>query len=572
MKREIIVILFVVSLIALNAQTTYRICVNNVNLPISNHGVLADVSIGGYSGGCIDSISFLFSGGFLLSGKSGDSLWANGQASASRILDYRPGNVDSPYFDPRYSIYVVNESDPPFGTSWLRWKFAVDLGADYYDGNNDGIYNPVDLNGNGVWDLTEDKPDILGDITAWCVYNDGVPIEQRRYSIQPQGIEIHQTVFAFSNWQLPSSPVNNAIFVRYRLINRGIVVDKLDSVYFSAWTDTDIGLDYFTDLVGCDTILNAGYVYKDTADSHFGNSPPAHFIGLLQAPYAFIPGETFIDNNSNGIFDEGVDVPLDTAHNHRGPILGVQNILGAKNLNMSSFMHYLHSHPTHGDPSSSVEARNYMLGFTRNGVQIDPCTWSYGSVLGGVNCNSINPFFLYSGDPVLQYGWVNKSRNDQRSMTNTGPFQLFKDKPVDIIIAYVVARGNNPLNSVTKTKSFTAGIKQFYNSNFTSFPTDIRESNNIEVKDFYLFQNYPNPFNPSTRIQYQISSSSYVTLKVYDVIGNEVATLVDEYKPAGRYEVEINASSGILNLTSGIYFYRLKASDFTATKKMILLR
>lgn len=98
----------------------------------------------------------------------------------------------------------------------------------------------------------------------------------------------------------------------------------------------------------------------------------------------------------------------------------------------------------------------------------------------------------------------------------------------------------------------------------------------VEVQNtpeqFILEQNYPNPFNPSTRIQYQVSSNLHVVLKVFDVLGNEVAALVNEYKPAGNYEVEFNASTGILNVASGIYFYQLKAGDFTATKKMILLR
>jgi endonuclease I len=102
-------------------------------------------------------------------------------------------------------------------------------------------------------------------------------------------------------------------------------------------------------------------------------------------------------------------------------------------------------------------------------------------------------------------------------------------------------------------------------------PTSVNESN-LTVADFDLYQNYPNPFNPSTKIQYQVSSSSQVLLKVYDVLGNEVATLVDEYKPAGRYEVEFGASSDIRNLASGIYFYKLKAGEFIQTKKMILLR
>lgn len=85
---------------------------------------------------------------------------------------------------------------------------------------------------------------------------------------------------------------------------------------------------------------------------------------------------------------------------------------------------------------------------------------------------------------------------------------------------------------------------------------------------FELYQNYPNPFNPLTIIQFRIPNSEFVSLKVYDVIGNEVATLVDEYKPAGMHNVQFTMN----NLTSGVYFYQLKAGSFTETKKMILIK
>ncbi len=85
---------------------------------------------------------------------------------------------------------------------------------------------------------------------------------------------------------------------------------------------------------------------------------------------------------------------------------------------------------------------------------------------------------------------------------------------------------------------------------------------------FQLMQNYPNPFNPSTKIQYQVSNTSHITLKVYDVLGNEVATLVNEEKQAGIYELYFNASS----LSSGVYLYKIQAGSFIETKKMILLR
>jgi hypothetical protein len=85
---------------------------------------------------------------------------------------------------------------------------------------------------------------------------------------------------------------------------------------------------------------------------------------------------------------------------------------------------------------------------------------------------------------------------------------------------------------------------------------------------YHLYQNYPNPFNPSTKISWQSPVGSWQTLKVYDVLGNEVAKLVDEYKSAGSYEVEFNT----LMLPSGVYFYQLKAGSFVQTKKMLLLK
>jgi hypothetical protein len=86
--------------------------------------------------------------------------------------------------------------------------------------------------------------------------------------------------------------------------------------------------------------------------------------------------------------------------------------------------------------------------------------------------------------------------------------------------------------------------------------------------DFALHQNYPNPFNPSTKIRFVIPKSSFVNIKVYNVLGKEVATLVNEEKPVGSYELEFDAS----RLPSGIYFYRLQAGDFVETKKMVLMK
>ena len=117
------------------------------------------------------------------------------------------------------------------------------------------------------------------------------------------------------------------------------------------------------------------------------------------------------------------------------------------------------------------------------------------------------------------------------------------------------------------------------NSGIYVYTGPLSVEDKISQTDFSLSQNFPNPFNPSTNIQYAISSRQFVTLKVFDVLGKEVATLVNEEKPAGSYEVEFNlpagrqgTASGIKNPASGIYFYQLKAGDFIETKKMVLLK
>ena len=95
------------------------------------------------------------------------------------------------------------------------------------------------------------------------------------------------------------------------------------------------------------------------------------------------------------------------------------------------------------------------------------------------------------------------------------------------------------------------------------------ENGSSKIPDqFNLAQNYPNPFNPSTTLRYSIPKQTFVTLKVFDILGREIETLVNEEKLAGRYSVKFNASY----LCSGVYFYRIKAGDFVQTKKMILLK
>ena len=123
-----------------------------------------------------------------------------------------------------------------------------------------------------------------------------------------------------------------------------------------------------------------------------------------------------------------------------------------------------------------------------------------------------------------------------------------------------------PPGSSNTTEILLGGI--INNQTFGS-PLSVKYNDNNKVHEkFVLYHNYPNPFNPSTTIQYEIPNSGLVTIKVYDVLGREVKTLVNQYQNMGSHEANFNAG----NLSSGVYFYQLRAGDFVSTKKMILVK
>ena len=99
-------------------------------------------------------------------------------------------------------------------------------------------------------------------------------------------------------------------------------------------------------------------------------------------------------------------------------------------------------------------------------------------------------------------------------------------------------------------------------------PVGVVNNNNNVPKVYSLNQNYPNPFNPSTQISFGLPKSGNVKLVVFDILGREVKTLVNEFQTAGTHSITFDASS----LSSGIYFYSITANDFTATKKMLLIK
>jgi len=544
MKKLYYICFFIPSILI--AQWGYAALENGrLYLPFKNNGILAAVNLQPKGSNMQwDDIGVLFSGGFFLSGYSNDELFTSGMASSELFETYIQGtlsNIDSA----TTKIYSVKKSDPPFGEAWSDWKNAVKLGAYYYDGDGNGIYDPIDHNRNGFWEVDEDKPGLMYDQTFFNVFSDRGNFSDPRIHYS-KGIEIKQTIFASSD-----SLLNHSVFIRYSIVNRGTVNDTLKDMVFSIYADADIGY-HKDDLTGCDTLLNSGFTYNHGPDSLFGENPPAVFFTILQGPAKYTGN---IDDTAKVVFND-----------FSAPV----KLPGFINTGLTA-------HTT-----SRIEGRfwavvrslrNLMLGKLSDGELINPCQDDTGEIFG-IDCSEVNPKFWFSGDPVAKSGWLNILPNDQRSIISTGTFNLIKDEPQDIIVAYTIGQGNDNLSSIIDGKNRVRKLFEIYENNFTgSF--ELPDYNVIYPKEFHLSQNYPNPFNPNTKIKYTIPGVGdenfrplQAQLIVYDILGRKVTTLVDEPKAPGNYEITFDAS----RLASGVYLYRLTSGSFSQTKKMMVIK
>jgi hypothetical protein len=199
---------------------------------------------------------------------------------------------------------------------------------------------------------------------------------------------------------------------------------------------------------------------------------------------------------------------------------------------------------------------NLRFGRTTDGGQ----TWTWYEELYGLpNVPSLQEILAASGTTayvVGNLGRVWKTTNVGTSWEHISPpttNSLFGESFLDANNGIVVGGGGTIL------RTSTGG---------TTWVEAEPASQTLILDRFSLGQNYPNPFNPETKIGFGVSGSGFVSLKVFDVLGREVATLVNEEMRAGRYERTLNANG----LSSGIYFYRLRAGSFVETKKLVVLK
>ncbi len=348
----------------------------------------------------------------------------------------------------------------------------------------------------------------------------------------PIGLEMQCVAFGFNK----TNTLKDAVFKKYKLINRSGVA--INDMYFSYWADDDLG-DKNDDFVGVDTLLNLGYTWNGyNNDLIYGSPPPAVGHLIVQPPI----------------------VPSFSSDSAR---YGDGWMKGYKNLPVTSFVFYLNGSAVYCDPDYGIygasQLYNNMHGLVWDGgVFIDPWT------------NQATKFVV-PGDPVSGTGWYNGSGwpggpppLDQRYLITSGSFSLAAGDTQEIAIAIFMAKGTDNIQSITELRNASGFIQNFYDGALVTNTKD-----KVEYPSVYsLEQNYPNPFNPITVIQYSLGKQSKVKLKIFDILGREVTTLVNNIQKSGRHIVEFNASS----LASGVYFYRIEAGDFILTKKMILLK
>ena len=210
--------------------------------------------------------------------------------------------------------------------------------------------------------------------------------------------------------------------------------------------------------------------------------------------------------------------------------------------------------------------------WTENGILLSNTPYTFTSTAMSLNDNGVYVAWAEANNPQGYGIYVLRLNPDSTFAWQNGPVRINNtfDNPAMITLNPDINHGGALvlLNPSSQSTGPDVHVKYIGANGLLGGVTSIEDENPYQPNNFYLAQNYPNPFNPVTSIQYSVSNRQYVTLKVYDLLGKEIAILVDEFKPAGSYEVNFDAGS----LSSGVYFYKLQTESFVETRKMILMK
>ena len=480
---------------------------------------------------------------------------------------------------------------------------------------------------DGVWNGYFGKGAINADLETFFVFDDN---EDRQYILSNQfypdtsdtsrgglGIQIKTRGF---QWNIP--PVEDVIFWHYDIINMGTT--DYNKILFAQYVDWAIGGH-------CNSSNNAGD-YNELLDISYAWSTvpfgcPGNWSPVGVAGYAFLetPGipDDSEDNDTDGLHDERRDNEASIFIEDPNQDPYILNVF-QDTTNFREF--YGYSWLPHWDAD---ENGNWVSYFDLNGNGqydegeplnddlgtdgIGPGDEGYiGPDPDGTEGNGIPD----QGEP--NFGILDKDESDQLGLTGytlfpVHTYELIDDEENwDVLTSlpqppgslqgvnlanyfssyffslagkttYSIMTGTNQLAGETQRYSMALmfalnieevfnikrTIQKIYNNNYQIDSTTSIVDKHLSVSSNYLlYQNYPNPFNPITKIKYSLPLSDNVQIKVYDILGREIKTLLNEYKQAGTYDIEFDAN----NLISGVYFYSIQAGNYTATKKLILIK
>ncbi|MCX6149794.1 MAG: T9SS type A sorting domain-containing protein [Ignavibacteriales bacterium] len=513
------------------------VAVNQIKMWIGNNGdgshdPITDGQGFYWPGGKDATIGASFEDGLLWGGKIDGKIYVNGNTHRQGLKPGKilpDGNAGS-----AEGIWKIKKDWQllPGGPEKDRYEYNYqnwpgDLGAPFIDEDEDGKFT------KGI-----DQPGFLGDEVLWFVANDlDTATSIRTYGSNPIGLEVQVSTFGYDR----QDDLADVVFKKYKLINRS--GKEIKDMYLSYWADPDLG-DASDDYIGCDSTLNLGFCYNGKNDDYmYGSPPPAIGYLLLQGPILLS------EISDSARFDD--------RWKH-----------GYKNLGMTMFTPIIKNWmPGTTDPSVGIyEGTLQMYNNMR-------CLTTFaGNPLTDPNTGLSTKYGL-SGDPIAGSGWYEGKGwpggplpYDRRLMVDSGPSKMASEDTQEVVYAIIMARGTDNINSVAELKRKAKVVQEFYDSHI---PTDVKKEKILPAK-FELYQNYPNPFNPSTTISFVIPNSSFVILKIFDVLGEEVATLINEELKAGIHHYTLSTIN--YKLSSGVYLIQLKSGEKSLTQKMLMLK
>jgi hypothetical protein len=308
--------------------------------------------------------------------------------------------------------------------------------------------------------------------------------------------------------------------------------------------------------------LVAYYPFNGNADDSSGNGNNGTIFNGLS-----FTQDRFGASNSSASFD-GVDDYVRVANSSTFPSQAITMAywINRQSLNPTALENYISKEQAFQSYIYNTDKKLWSgvwLGSGGNWLNFNS-----GSYIVPIDNNWFFYAFTYDNTNKTAKTYINGALISTEQTTNasaiirTSTFQMYIGRNGSSAVYYVKGLIDD-MRIYNRVLADTELLQLYHENGWT----DIDEKNG-PVSNFFLSQNYPNPFNPTTKINFSIPKTENVSLKVYDIIGNKVTTLVDESKSAGKYEIIFDASS----LSSGIYFYKIITESFVETKKMVFLK